>query len=1124
MALTSQPTPWYIKYLPGMNNKAEPQELQDKYVEVAQNCRFETQPGTVIKREPTTYFNDTTIDASNPIMGLYRFYRSDGTAKFITVCNDEVLVGDDATGVFTAIRTLTTTGKRMCFVTYKDLCIGGNGFDALFCYDGSADNVTWELGSCKAKIGVGTGITRTAITYRVTMDDDFFVCGATSNTIASVTNQNILLSNIPLGPVGTVNRKIYRKSSETGGQYRLIATISDNITTTYTDNTSDASLGAAYPAVTDSIPKGALLSVNRERLFVTRDPTAPNKIYYSDPYVPHYIQKDTQLTYLEISPEDNDEIMGIPVVLGTMLCIKKNTIRKIFINGPTLNWYAEDPFSFSGSPAAWSICQTPYGIIYLGWDHWYIYDGSNAQPIIDEFDTYEILPANYYDVVSWWDETEFLAAYTNSESGSSVHDRVMRYNFKRQSLSYDTLNVNCFASKRGDQETGELYYGSSVQGFVYKSVTEDLQYRLFNKTQADAGTKTNVFVGGIEAAPYIEIGTPVSADPIPDNICILWDNADIDPGSGWTEITDKNARFIFIDNVNAPGTTANNVGVSGSTNYSTFVSRDFRIFRKNASTTEYEFPFGAIIFWDQTTAPTGFVPFDIDGAYVTINSVISETITDEDNLTTTNTGTGTANNIENTLSMFLIKKVGESGSWDGFAYYCYALYYAVAAPGNGWTDVTSTYTGHYLRGKASGSPETAEGTDTASGVDFVQLPTTFHYETGDAQGATDSKFNFTKEEGYDRNDSTYREYYAKHSGDGSVTATMTHEHTWVYPKSIADIYVKMQQATFGGNYKDSKRRYIVSLCIDGEWTEVYNQFYDDAAGSNSIYTETKTVTSATGWDNVTGIRVYLNGYAYSYEGTRRQEVWLRVFEAQCNTNYKRVSFHLARKVLGKMREYNAAVETPAFPTTGTWTSPSVQLNPLLLKNLWWNETLVGTDNITVSMRTGDTQALCEAAAWVGPFGNPNAQPIDTVAAAAWIQYKIDFSCTDSTVSNPRVYSANGYLLKFSYSKGYLNAENSVEFKYDMGFRHFDAPMIDKIFQKIMIYHEGDTGSFDVYWETENDNGTFTVDLGTNPQRWASFFPSNAFGKQIKIRIYKNDLYSFKVKEIQGFYSPQPLII
>ena len=288
---------------------------------------------------------------------------------------------------------------------------------------------------------------------------------------------------------------------------------------------------------------------------------------------------------------------------------------------------------------------------------------------------------------------------------------------------------------------------------------------------------------------------------------------------------------------------------------------------------------------------------------------------------------------------------------------------------------------------------------------------------------------------------------------------------------------------------------------------------------SGIITKTINLTA------VKGIRGYVYSYADSSKGPNwwNGKCYIYEIEAFSTKIYKSVTFHLAKKVLGKMKDWNASLEDDSV-TSGTWTAPSTQLDPSSLKTLNWNELLVGTDDIEFYVRTGTTKTLCEAAAWIGPFTDSNSQPLDSVTSANWVQYKIEFSCTNTTVNNPRVFSANGFLVKITYSKGAEQAEANVEFIYDTGFRHFDEPMLDKIFQKIAMRHEGVEGSFLVYWETENDSGQFQVDLNTSPKSWSSFFPSNAFGKLLKLKIYKNDIFAFKLKEIQGVYSPQPLIL
>lgn len=69
------------------------------------------------------------------------------------------------------------------------------------------------------------------------------------------------LTTIPLGPTGTTGRKLYRVVAG-GSQLKLLATISDNSTTTYTDTTADASLGANAPTSNTSALADPSASVN----------------------------------------------------------------------------------------------------------------------------------------------------------------------------------------------------------------------------------------------------------------------------------------------------------------------------------------------------------------------------------------------------------------------------------------------------------------------------------------------------------------------------------------------------------------------------------------------------------------------------------------------------------------------------------------------------------------------------------------------------------------------------------------------------------------------------------------------------------------------------------------------
>lgn len=135
---------------------------------------------------------------------------------------------------------------------------------------------------------------------------------------------------------------------------------------------------------------------------------------------------------------------------------------------------------------------------------------------------------------------------------------------------------------------------------------------------------------------------------------------------------------------------------------------------------------------------------------------------------------------------------------------------------------------------------------------------------------------------YDDNTGTYYEYKISHGGDGTASGSTTFESTWTTPAHVYSTYLYATNGTYGGNYKESTRTFTTYLKIGGSWTQIDTRSTTDSAGSNVLYTETYEKTVSTGWDDVTGIKVYLYGRAYSYEGDRQQYCTLRFCEVGCN--------------------------------------------------------------------------------------------------------------------------------------------------------------------------------------------------------------------------------------------------
>jgi hypothetical protein len=92
---------------------------------------------------------------------------------------------------------------------------------------------------------MGVGTFKYAIAF-ATADGGQSLLGPSFTISTTTGNQKVHLASISTGPTGTTARNIYRTVAG-GSAYLFVATINDNTTTTYTDTTNDAGLGANQP-------------------------------------------------------------------------------------------------------------------------------------------------------------------------------------------------------------------------------------------------------------------------------------------------------------------------------------------------------------------------------------------------------------------------------------------------------------------------------------------------------------------------------------------------------------------------------------------------------------------------------------------------------------------------------------------------------------------------------------------------------------------------------------------------------------------------------------------------------------------------------------------------------------
>lgn len=106
---------------------------------------------------------------------------------------------------------------------------------------------------------LGIGAYKYVYTW-VSADSGETIAGPSTSITTTSGNQKVSLSGVTVGPTGTVARNIYR-TVVGGSVYKLLTTLSDNTTTTYSDATADGSLSATLAPVSPSFG-GALYVKN----------------------------------------------------------------------------------------------------------------------------------------------------------------------------------------------------------------------------------------------------------------------------------------------------------------------------------------------------------------------------------------------------------------------------------------------------------------------------------------------------------------------------------------------------------------------------------------------------------------------------------------------------------------------------------------------------------------------------------------------------------------------------------------------------------------------------------------------------------------------------------------------
>ncbi len=508
----------------------------------ARNLRSNQTVGALTKRNDMLSAGSA---GSFAITSLHRFYKSDDTKYLIVTGSTFIKADDDDDGTYTTIKNGLTDGLRWKWTTYKDMAIGVNGTDNPQKWDGSVDNtantdghrtanlLATDLGAPFAELNTGANLDASSwYQYRIVYYDGTTYQYSTSRSNPILTGaavRDIALTDIPIGPSGTTHRYIYRtlggadqSTVEADSTFYLVGTLANNTGTTLADNVTDATAaGDAAPTLSTAEagtnitpPIGKYLVIHNERLWLARGPSARSDIYFSKAFLPDYF--DTGTDFDQIRPDDGDEITCVENLIGILIVCKTNTMQQYLTdNTDTSKWVITDPMSSVGCPAPYSIVNTPLGLIYLGRDGIYVFNGERSELISDVVtaEIKDILQTSITSVAAIYANNEYQMAYTSQKSGSATNDTVLVFDIVRDAYILDDKYINALTVLNSGSDLGTIYSGTSAAyGTIFVHSTSPSEYITRYKSDLDSGTIDTAVVYGTQTSPKVEISWGITID------------------------------------------------------------------------------------------------------------------------------------------------------------------------------------------------------------------------------------------------------------------------------------------------------------------------------------------------------------------------------------------------------------------------------------------------------------------------------------------------------------------------------------------------------------------------------------------------------------------------------------
>lgn len=308
----------------GLDNKFEKSLIPDNDSPDCLNVQFDN--ASVGTRKGSTILNTTSV-GTYVCDGLYTRRDDSGAETMVAFHGGSMRAWNVNTFVsIPSATSIFTAGQRVAAAQYLNKLFVGNGGIIPRKYDGTnftrhgvypPTNTASYLTNGAGNVPVGTA------TYKITFLNSFLAESdvSTGVTVSIAASSTVSLTSLPLAPQswGVQSRRIYRNDTSSGAVYKLLTTISDNTTLTYTDN---AASGTSTAPTDNGVPPNFSVCIyHQNRLFVN-DPANKNYVWYSSLGAPYTFPSTN---FFKVGDAASDLVNGFEIFDNSLVVLCENS-------------------------------------------------------------------------------------------------------------------------------------------------------------------------------------------------------------------------------------------------------------------------------------------------------------------------------------------------------------------------------------------------------------------------------------------------------------------------------------------------------------------------------------------------------------------------------------------------------------------------------------------------------------------------------------------------------------------------------------------------------------------------------------------------------------------------------